>query len=77
MIDYIKAFIVMSLLSIAGLFGIGFVVGFFMAIGGALPSAADNLEQALWFNLLILFCWPVISFFAFKFSVDKFLIEKH
>jgi len=76
MIDYIKAFIVMSLLSIAGLFGIGFVVGFLMAIGGALPSAADNLEQALWFNLLILFCWPVISFFAFKFSVDKFIKNK-
>ena len=76
MIDYIKAFVVMSLLSIAGLFGIGFVVGFLMAIGGALPSAADNLEQALWFNLLILFCWPVISFFAFKFSVDKFIKNK-
>ena len=76
MIDYIKAFIVMSLLSIAGLFGIGFVVGFLMAIGGALPSAAANLEQALWFNLLILFCWPVISFFAFKFSVDKFIKNK-
>ena len=76
MIDYIKAFIVMLLLSMAGLFGIGFVVGLFMAIGEALPSAADNLEQAVWFNLLILFCWPVITFFAFKFSVDKFLIEK-
>jgi len=76
MIDYIKAFVVISLLSIAGLFGIGFVVGFLMAIGGALPSAADNLEQALWFNLLILFCWPVISFFAFKFSVDKFIKNK-
>ena len=76
MIDYIKAFIVMLLLSMAGLFGIGFVVGFFMAIGGALPSAADNLEQAVWFNLLILFCWPVITFFAFKFSVDKFLFKK-
>ena len=76
MIDYIKAFIVMLLLSMAGLFGIGFVVGLFMAIGGALPSAADNLEQAVWFNLLILFCWPVITFFAFKFSVDKFIKNK-
>lgn len=76
MTDYIKAFIVMLLLSMAGLFGIGFVVGIFMVIGGALPSAADNLEQEVWFNLLILFCWPVITFFAFKFSVEKFIKNK-
>ena len=66
----------MALLNIAGLFGIGFVVGFRMAMGGATVSAAEQLEGQVWFNLLILFCWPIISFFAFKLSVDKFIINK-
>ncbi len=75
MIDYFKSFVVMVLLNIAGLFALGFVLGIFMVIGGMSSAQMNNVEGAVWFNILILLCWPVISFFAFKFSVDKFLIR--
>ena len=71
MIDYIKGFAVMVALNFAGLFCLGMVVGMFMAIGGS--TNASDLENAGWFNLLVLLTWPFISFFAFKFSVDKFI----
>tara|TARA_B100000287_G_C20279099_1_gene641265 strand:- start:440 stop:664 length:225 start_codon:yes stop_codon:yes gene_type:complete len=70
--EYLKAFVVMALLNFAGLFGLGFCVGIIMAIGGNLDGA-NQLESAAWFNSLILLTWPVIAFFAFKFSVDKFI----
>ena len=72
--NYIKGFILMAVLNFAGLFGLGMVVGVFMAIGGETDARA--IETAGWFNLLVLVAWPFIAFFAFKFSVDKFLIEK-
>ena len=71
MINYIKAFAVMVALNLGGLFGLGFCVGVLMAITGN-ANAANNMEQFAWFNILVLLCWFPISFFAFKFSVDKF-----
>ena len=71
MINYIKAFAVMVALNLGGLFGLGFCVGVLMAITGN-ANEANNMEQFAWFNILVLLCWIPISFFAFKFSVDKF-----
>ena len=64
----------MAALNFAGLFCLGMIVGVFMAVGG--ETNASSLEDAVWFNLLVIAAWPFIAFFAFKFSVDKFLIEK-
>ena len=50
---------------------LGFCVGVLMAITGN-ANEANNIEQFAWFNILVLLCWIPISFFAFKFSVDKF-----
>ena len=65
----------MVILNLVGLFGVGFCVGIFMAISGN-ADAASNVDQFMWFNILVLFSWAFIAFFAFKFSVNKFIIEK-
>ena len=70
---YILAFVAFVGLNLAGLFCLGFIVGVLMAIGG--ETNAEGLEQAAWFNLLILFTWPVISFFAFKLSIQKIILK--
>ena len=70
---YILAFLAFVSLNLVGLFCLGFAVGVVMAIGG--ETSAENLEQAAWFNLLILLVWPVISFFAFKFSIQKIILK--
>lgn len=74
MSDYIKAFIVMALLNIAGLFVIGFSLGVLMALTGN-ANSVDTIDQMAWFNILVLVGWAFIGFFAFKFSVDKFLLK--
>jgi len=74
MSDYIKAFIVMVLLNIAGLFVIGFGLGVLMALTGN-PNSVDTIDEMAWFNILVLVSWAFIGFFAFKFSVDKFLFK--
>lgn len=70
---YLLAFLAFAGLNLAGLFCLGFLVGIVMAIGG--ERSADGLEQSAWFNTLILVVWPVISFFAFKFSIDKIILK--
>jgi len=70
---YILAFLAFVGLNLAGLFCLGFAVGVVMAIGG--ERNVEGLEQAAWFNLLILFVWPIISFFAFKLSVQKIILK--
>jgi len=62
----------MVLLNFAGLFGLGFCLGFLMVLTGN-QQATSNIEAAGWFNILVLLTWPFIAFFAFKFSVDKFI----
>ena len=71
---YILAFLAFAALNFAGLFSLGMIVGFVMAIGG--ERNVEALEQASWFNTLVLLLWPIISFFAFKFSVEKLIIKK-
>ena len=73
--NYIIAFAVMVILNLAGLFCVGFSVGILMAISGN-AHTASNVDQFLWFNILVLFSWAFIAFFAFKFSVNKFIIKK-
>ncbi len=73
--NYIIAFTIMVILNLVGLFGLGFCVGIVMAISGN-ADAASNVDQFLWFNILVLFSWIFIAFFAFKFSVNKFIVEK-
>jgi len=75
MSDYIKAFIVMVLLNIAGLFVIGFGLGVLMALTGN-ANSVDTIDEMAWFNILVLVGWAFIGVFAFKFSVDKFLLEE-
>jgi len=70
---YILAFLAFVGLNLAGLFSLGFLVGIAMAIGG--ERSAEGLEQSGWFNLLVLVAWPIISFFAFKFSIDKIILK--
>ena len=70
---YILAFLAFVGLNFAGRFCLGFAVGVVLAIGG--ETNAEGLEQAAWFNLLILLVWPVISFFAFKFSIQKIILK--
>ena len=73
--NYIIGFAVMVILNLAGLFCVGFSVGILMAISGN-ADAASNVDQFMWFNILVLFSWILIGFFAFKFSVNKFIVEK-
>ena len=70
---YILAFLAFVGLNLAGLFCLGFAVGVVMAIGG--ETNVEGLEQAAWFNTLILLIWPVISFFAFRFSIQKIILK--
>ena len=65
----------MVILNLAGLFGIGFCLGILMVISGN-ADVANNVNQFAWFNILVLFSWAIVGFFAFKFSVNKFIIEK-
>ena len=40
-----------------------------------IPNSVDTIDQMAWFNVLVLVGWAFIGFFAFKFSVDKFLFK--
>jgi len=70
---YLLAFLAFAGLNLAGLFCLGFLVGAAMALGG--ERNVDGLEQSAWFNVLVLISWPIISFFAFKLSVDKIILK--
>ena len=45
-----------------------------MALTGN-ANSVDTIDQMAWFNILVLVGWAFIGFFAFKFSVDKFLLK--
>ena len=70
---YILGFLAFVGLNLAGLFSLGMIVGFVMALGG--ERNADALEQSAWFNTLVLVIWPIISFFAFKFSIQRIVLK--
>ena len=64
----------MVILNFAALFGIGFSLGVLMALTGN-ANSVDTIDQVAWFNILVLVGWAFTGFFAFKFSVDKFLLK--
>ena len=73
--NYIIAWLVTILLTIGGLFGVGFTVGIVMAITGNTQDA-QNIEQFAWFNILVLISMVVLNFLSFKFATKKFLIDR-
>jgi len=72
--NYIIAWLVTTILTFGGLFGLGFAVGIVMAITGN-AQEAQNLEQFAWFNILVIIGMIFINFFAFKFATKKFLVD--
>ena len=70
---YILGFLAFAVLNLAVLFALGMIVGFAMALGG--ETNAEGLEQSGWFNILVLVAWPIISFFAFKFSIQSVVLK--
>ena len=70
---YILGFLAFAVLNFAGLFAFGMIVGFVMALGG--ETNAEGLEQSGWFNALVLVAWPIMSFFAFKFSIQSVVLK--
>ena len=72
--DYIIAWVVTGLMTLAGLFAVGFVIGLIGAITGSVTDPSQ-LETNPWFNLLVLVSMGVINFFAFRFTVKKFIVK--
>ena len=72
--DYLIAWVLTGLITVAGLFGVGFVVGLIGAITGSI-SDPNQLEQSAAFNLLVFLAIIIINFFAFKFTVKKFVVK--
>ena len=75
--DYIIAWLLTSVMTVAGLFCLGCIVGLFAAFGGV--SNPENLDATLdasaAFNILVLVGMVVINFFSFKFCVKKFIVK--
>ena len=61
--DYLIAWVLTGLLTVAGLFGVGFAVGLIGAITGSI-SDPNQLEQSAAFNVLVLIAMAIINFFA-------------
>ena len=72
--DYLIAWVLTGLITLAGLFGVGFVVGLIGAITGSI-SDPNQLEQSGAFNALVLVAMAIINFFAFRFTVKKFIVK--
>ena len=72
--DYLIACVLTGLMTLAGLFGVGFAVGLIGAITGSI-SDPDTLEQSGVFNAFALIAMAIINFFAFRFTVKKFIVK--
>jgi phosphotransferase system glucose/maltose/N-acetylglucosamine-specific IIC component len=72
--DYLIAWVLTALITLAGLFGVGFAVGLIGAITGSI-SDPDTLEQSGAFNTFALIAMAIINFFAFRFTVKKFVLK--
>jgi len=73
--NYIIAWLVTILLTIGGLFGVGFTVGIVMAAAGN-AQGAQNVEQYAWFNVLVIISMIVLNFLSFKFATKKFIVDR-
>ena len=72
--DYLIAWVLTALMTVAGLFAFGIVVGLIGAITGTI-SDPNQLEQSGAFNALVLVVMAIINFFAFRFTVKKFVLK--
>ena len=72
--DYLIAWVLTALMTVAGLFAFGIVVGLIGAITGTI-SDPNQLEQSGAFNALVLVVMAIINFFAFRFTVKKFVVK--
>ena len=72
--NYIIAWLLTGLMTLAGLFAVGFAIGLIGAITGSVTDP-NQLETNPWFNLLVLVSMGVINFFAFRFTVKKFVVK--
>ena len=72
--DYLIAWVLTALMTVAGLFAFGIVVGLIGAITGTI-SDPNQLEQSGAFNALVLVAMAIINFFAFRFTVKKFVLK--
>jgi len=72
--DYLIAWVLTGLMTLAGLFAVGFAIGLIGAITGSI-SDPDTLEQSGAFNALVLVAMAIINFFAFRFTVKKFVLK--
>ena len=72
--DYLIAWVLTALITLAGLFGVGFAVGLIGAITGSI-SDPDTLEQSGAFKTFALIAMAIINFFAFRFTVKKFVLK--
>ena len=72
--DYIIAWLLCGVLTFAGLFALGFVIGVVGAITGG-ETDPDTLEQSGVFNAFALIAMAIINFFAFRFTVKKFIVK--
>jgi len=73
--NYIIAWLLTGLMTLAGLFAVGFAIGLIGAITGSVTDP-NQLETNPWFNLLVLVSMGVINFFAFRFTVNKFIVNE-
>lgn len=73
--NYIIAWLLTGLMTLAGLFGVGFAIGIIGAITGSITDP-NQLETNPWFNLLVLVSMAIINFFAFRFTVNKFIVNE-
>ena len=72
--DYLIAWVLTALLTFAGLFLVGFAVGIVGAISGSITDP-NQLEQSGAFNVLVFLAMAIINFFAFRFTVKKFIVK--
>jgi hypothetical protein len=70
--QYIKAYLTMVALTIAVLFGFGFILGAFVFMTGG-AEEAHKLERSTWLPWASEAVWLVAGLFAFRFSVNKFI----
>lgn len=72
--DYLIAWVLTGLMTLAGLFAVGFAIGIIGAITGSI-SDPNQLESSPWFNILVMIAMAIINFFAFRFTVKKFVVK--
>jgi len=72
--DYLIAWVLTAVITFAGLFLVGFAVGIIGAITGSITDP-NQLEQSGAFNVLVFLAMIIINFFAFRFTVKKFIVK--